>query len=71
MGKSNQPEMGARPIRRTLEQYLEDPLAEILLKTKILKPTHFFITLKEEKISFIEKNLDKTSTKELAESPSS
>lgn len=25
------PEMGARPLRRTIEKYLEDPLAEILL----------------------------------------
>lgn len=23
--------MGARPLRRTIEQYLEDPLAELLL----------------------------------------
>ncbi|CCB91036.1 putative ATP-dependent Clp protease ATP-binding subunit [Waddlia chondrophila 2032/99] len=29
--KGFQPEMGARPLRRTIEQYLEDPLAEILL----------------------------------------
>lgn len=30
--KGYQPEMGARPLRRCLEQYLEDPLAEIVLK---------------------------------------
>lgn len=29
--KGFQPEMGARPLRRTIEQYLEDPLAELLL----------------------------------------
>jgi ATP-dependent Clp protease ATP-binding subunit ClpC len=29
--KGFQPEMGARPLRRTIEQYLEDPLAEMLL----------------------------------------
>jgi len=29
--KGFQPEMGARPLRRTIEQYLEDPLAEQLL----------------------------------------
>lgn len=29
--KGYQPEMGARPIRRTVEEYLEDPLAEKLL----------------------------------------
>ena len=30
--KGFQPEMGARPLRRTIEQYLEDPLAELLLQ---------------------------------------
>jgi ATP-dependent Clp protease ATP-binding subunit ClpC len=29
--KGYQPEMGARPVRRTVEEYLEDPLAEKLL----------------------------------------
>ncbi len=29
--KGFQPEMGARPVRRTIEKYLEDPLAEKLL----------------------------------------
>jgi ATP-dependent Clp protease ATP-binding subunit ClpC len=31
VNKGFQPEMGARPLRRTIEQYLEDPLAEKLL----------------------------------------
>ncbi len=31
VNKGFQPEMGARPLRRTIEQYLEDPLAEMLL----------------------------------------
>lgn len=30
--KGFQPEMGARPLRRVIEQYLEDPLAEMLLQ---------------------------------------
>lgn len=30
--KGFQPEMGARPLRRTIEQYLEDPLAEVVLR---------------------------------------
>jgi ATP-dependent Clp protease ATP-binding subunit ClpC len=29
--KGFQPEMGARPLRRTIEQFLEDPLAERIL----------------------------------------
>ena len=31
VAKGFQPEMGARPLRRVIEQYLEDPLAERLL----------------------------------------
>lgn len=31
--KGFQPEMGARPLRRTIEQYLEDPLAEKVLSS--------------------------------------
>ena len=31
VSKGFQPEMGARPLRRTIEQFLEDPLAEKLL----------------------------------------
>ncbi|WP_139414264.1 ATP-dependent Clp protease ATP-binding subunit [Chlamydia abortus] len=30
--KGHSPEMGARPLRRVIEQYLEDPLAELLLR---------------------------------------
>ena len=32
VAKGHSPEMGARPLRRFVEQYLEDPLAEMLLK---------------------------------------
>ena len=32
VAKGHSPEMGARPLRRVVEQYLEDPLAEMLLK---------------------------------------
>lgn len=30
--KGFQPEMGARPLRRTIEEFLEDPIAEIILR---------------------------------------
>ena len=32
VNKGYQPEMGARPLRRSIEQYLEDPLAELVLR---------------------------------------
>ncbi len=37
--KGYQPEMGARPLRRAVEQLLEDPLAEMLLRNPSLTAT--------------------------------
>jgi ATP-dependent Clp protease ATP-binding subunit ClpC len=51
--KSYIPEMGARPLRRTIEQYLEDPLAEKVLHQPTAVRT-FFITLKDNSIAFID-----------------
>jgi ATP-dependent Clp protease ATP-binding subunit ClpC len=48
-----QPEMGARPIRRTVEQYLEDPLAEKLLLEPD-KPKNFLISEEGGKLKFTE-----------------
>lgn len=49
--KGYQPEMGARPLRRAVEQYLEDPLAEMLLKNLNCKGT-VRVTVKDEKLEF-------------------
>lgn len=49
--KGFQPEMGARPLRRTIEQFLEDPLAEKLL----LHPDegrHCLVTVEGEHLVF-------------------
>jgi len=51
--KGFQPEMGARPLRRTIEQYLEDPLAEKLL----LHPTEgrrSRVTVENDQLIFID-----------------
>lgn len=37
--KGHRPEMGARPIRRSVESYLEDPLSEMLLKNPNVEGT--------------------------------
>jgi len=51
--KGYQPEMGARPLRRVIEQHVEDPLAEkILLKPN--QPASYMISLKDDAIEFIE-----------------
>jgi len=49
--KGYQPEMGARPLRRAVEQSLEDPLAEMLLRNPDLKAT-FTINVKDDKLTF-------------------
>ena len=49
--KGFQPEMGARPLRRIIEQYLEDPLAEHLL----MHPGqggNWLVSLEGERLSF-------------------
>ena len=60
--KGYQPEMGARPLRRVIEQYLEDPLAEMLLKNPELEKS-YVISIKDNKIIFLE---DKKTKKALA-----
>ena len=48
-----QPEMGARPLRRTIEQYLEDPLAErVLMNPNEGRRCH--VTIEDGKIVFID-----------------
>jgi ATP-dependent Clp protease ATP-binding subunit ClpC len=57
------PEMGARPIRRVIEQYLEDPLSEKLLKNA--QSMQFNITEADGQLIFNEKK-----TEELTLNPS-
>lgn len=52
--KGFQPEMGARPLRRTIEQYLEDPLAELLLMHPDLG-RRCLVTVQDDKIVLIDK----------------
>ena len=49
--KGFQPEMGARPLRRVIEQYLEDPLAEQLLMHPD-KGGNWLVTCENEKLVF-------------------
>ncbi|HSW86656.1 MAG TPA: ATP-dependent Clp protease ATP-binding subunit [Rhabdochlamydiaceae bacterium] len=51
--KGFQPEMGARPLRRVIEQYLEDPLAEKLLLNPD-KPGSWLVTVEGDKIVFVD-----------------
>lgn len=49
--KGYQPEMGARPLRRALEEFIEDPIAEKML-THIGEPKRYLIKTEGEKFVF-------------------
>lgn len=53
VNKGFQPEMGARPLRRVIEQFLEDPLAEKLLLNPN-KAGNWLVTAQDDKLIFIE-----------------
>ena len=54
--KGFEPEMGARPLRRVIERYLEDPLAEALLKNPN-QGRRSLATVKEDKVVFVDKEI--------------
>ena len=54
--KGFQPEMGARPLRRTIEQYLEDPLAEKILMNPD-EGRRTVVTIEDDKLVFKDKEV--------------
>jgi ATP-dependent Clp protease ATP-binding subunit ClpC len=71
--KGFQPEMGARPLRRVIEQYLEDPLAEKLLLNPG-KGGSWSVSAEDSKLTFTEQEPPQEEAKndmQVAEPPSS
>jgi ATP-dependent Clp protease ATP-binding subunit ClpC len=60
--KGFQPEMGARPLRRVIEQFLEDPLAEKLLLNPG-KGGSWSVSAEEGKLTFMEQEPPETAAK--------
>ncbi len=54
--KGFQPEMGARPLRRIIEQYLEDPLAEKILMNPD-EGRRTTVTIEDDKLIFKDKEV--------------
>ena len=50
-----EPAPGARPMRRAVERYLEDPLAEEILKSNIHDGEPVQVSAEEEKLTFTQK----------------
>lgn len=59
------PEMGARPLRRVIEQYLEDPLAEKMLQNLNAEKT-YLVSVKEGAIIFLDQTPTGEPKKEIA-----
>lgn len=57
------PEMGARPLRRIIEQFLEDPLSEKLLQNPN-QARKYLISAKDGQIVFLDRELDSASNEE-------
>ena len=54
--KGYMPEMGARPLRRLIEQFLEDPLAEKLLQEPNLEKK-YIVSAKDGKVIFLDQDV--------------
>ena len=46
------PRMGARPLRRAIQKYLEDPLSEKLLRGEVTSQSRLIIGVEGGKLSF-------------------
>ena len=53
--KGYDPQYGARPMRRAVERFLEDPLAEEILKGNLHEGEPIFVTTDKEKLLFNQK----------------
>ena len=54
--KGHDPEYGARPMRRAVEQFMEDPLAEEILRGKLVEGRSINVSADEEKLTFSQKS---------------
>jgi ATP-dependent Clp protease ATP-binding subunit ClpC len=54
---------GARPIKRAIQDKIEDFISEEVLNGKIIENEEFVLTVEEEKIIFKDKEVKKTKKK--------
>ena len=64
--KGYEPAMGARPLKRAIEQHIEDPLAEKLLLNPNIKK-NYLISIKDGEILLSEKDIKSSDDSELIE----
>jgi ATP-dependent Clp protease ATP-binding subunit ClpC len=69
--KGYEPKFGARPLRRTIQRYIEDRLADILLEGKIKPESVIKVDVSEDNITFIPVAKGKNNNKKKAVSKES
>jgi len=52
MDKGFDPELGARPLRRAIQRYLEDPLSELLLRKGLKKDAEIHVEPENDQLGF-------------------
>lgn len=65
--KGFDPVFGARPLKRAIQKYLEDPLAEEFLKGRFDDGSHIQVRKREERLEFVEIGKKYTQRKSQAE----
>jgi len=61
--KGFDPLLGARQIKRTIQKYIEDSLAEELLKGKFMEGSHIVINRKGDELEFVGREIKDVKTK--------
>ncbi|MGO9909902.1 MAG: NDP-hexose 4-ketoreductase, partial [Acidimicrobiales bacterium] len=51
-GKGYQPELGARPLRRAIQQLIEDPLSEKILRKEFRVGETILVDVRDEELTF-------------------
>ena len=69
LDKGFEPEYGARPLRRAVERYLEDPLAEELLKDELPENTVIETAISNNAICFQQQPIKKTRSRKRKTTP--
>ena len=58
--KGHDPEYGARPMRRAVERFMEDPLAEEILRDKLVEGQPIQVSSDEDKLTFTQETAAET-----------
>jgi len=61
--KGFDPLYGARQVKRTLRKYIEDPIAEEILKGKFTDGSHILVRFRGDELEFMEDNSEKPAPK--------